>query len=35
VDDIAQAQAWAAADPYANAGLFQLVQLIPWNRVIG
>ena len=35
VEDMTQAEAWAANDPYANAGLFQSVQLIPWNRVIG
>jgi uncharacterized protein YciI len=30
-----EAQAWAAADPYAKAGLFASTQLIQWNRVIG
>ena len=35
VADMAAAQAWAAGDPYAKAGLFQSVELIAWNRVIG
>ncbi|WP_298840917.1 YciI family protein [uncultured Roseobacter sp.] len=35
VADMAEAQAWAANDPYARAGLFEKVELIPWNRVIG
>lgn len=35
VADMAEARAWAAADPYALAGLFQSVELIQWNRVIG
>ncbi|MDR9484367.1 MAG: YciI family protein [Sediminimonas sp.] len=35
VDDMAAAQDWANNDPYAKAGLFESVQLIPWNRVIG
>jgi len=35
VPDLAAAQAWSAADPYAQAGLFQSVELIVWNRVIG
>lgn len=35
VPDRAAAQAWADADPYAAAGLFVSVELIPWNRVIG
>lgn len=34
VTDIAAAQDWAANDPYAKAGLFADVQLIPWNKVI-
>ena len=33
--DKAAAQDWADNDPYAKAGLFADVQLIPWNRVIG
>ena len=35
VPDMAGAEDWAAHDPYAKAGLFADVQLIPWNRVIG
>jgi uncharacterized protein YciI len=35
VEDMAQAEAWADADPYAKAGLFQTVSLTHWNRVIG
>lgn len=34
VVDMAAAQDWAANDPYAKAGLFQSVDLIPWKRVI-
>ena len=34
-DDIEVAQAWAAGDPYAHAGLFESVQVIQWNKVIG
>ena len=33
--DIAEAQSWADVDPYAKAGLFQSVQIHPWNRVVG
>ena len=33
--DMAAAEAWAANDPYAKAGLFAEVKLAPWNRVIG
>lgn len=29
------AEAWAAADPYAEAGLFERVDIRPWNRVVG
>ncbi|MDE3028624.1 MAG: YciI family protein [Paracoccaceae bacterium] len=35
VGTLAEAQAWAAADPYAKAGLFESVTVIEWNRVIG
>ncbi|MCG7493902.1 YciI family protein [Thalassobius sp. Cn5-15] len=35
VENMTAAEAWAAADPYAQAGLFADVQLIAWNRVIG
>lgn len=33
--DMAAAEAWAAGDPYAKAGLFQSVEVIRWNKVIG
>lgn len=35
VPDLAAAQSWADGDPYAKAGLFESVELIAWNRVIG
>ncbi|MCT4555136.1 MAG: YciI family protein [Pelagimonas sp.] len=35
VDALAQAQAFVDGDPYGAAGLFESVELIPWNRVIG
>ncbi|NOD65059.1 MULTISPECIES: YciI family protein [unclassified Ruegeria] len=35
VADTAAAQTWADNDPYAKAGLFQSVELIPWKKVIG
>lgn len=35
VDDIAAAEAWAAADPYAKAGLFESVEVREWRKVIG
>lgn len=35
VETMAQAQAWAAADPYALGGLFQSVELVEWKKVIG
>lgn len=31
----AEVEAWAAADPYAAAGLFESVEIRPWKRVIG
>ncbi|MFU1477950.1 YciI family protein [Roseovarius sp. C7] len=34
VADVAAAEAWAADDPYAKAGLFASVELIAWNKVI-
>ncbi len=34
VADMAAAQAWADADPYAKAGLFSAVRLEIWNKVI-
>jgi uncharacterized protein YciI len=33
--DLAGAQAWAAADPYAVAGLFESVEVRAWKKVIG
>ena len=35
VADMAAAQDWVAGDPYGKAGLFESLELIPWNRVIG
>ena len=35
VDDLDAAQAWAAADPYAKAGLFASVDIREWKKVIG
>lgn len=35
VDSLQAAQDWAAADPYAKAGLFQSVTLTEWKKVIG
>tara|TARA_R110002050_G_scaffold102235_1_gene210728 strand:- start:435 stop:719 length:285 start_codon:yes stop_codon:yes gene_type:complete len=32
-DDRAEAESWAAADPYAKAGLFQSVDIRPWKKV--
>ena len=34
VQSMQEAQDWATNDPYAQAGLFQSVELIPWNKVI-
>ena len=33
--DLAAAQAFAAADPYAGAGLFAQVTVTPWRLVMG
>ncbi len=33
--DKAEAEAWAAADPYAKAGLFERVEIRPWKKVVG
>ena len=33
--DLAAAQAWAAGDPYAKAGLFESVSVTEWKKVIG
>jgi hypothetical protein len=35
VEDMDAARDWAENDPYARAGLFESVSLVPWNRVIG
>lgn len=34
VEDMAAAEHWAENDPYAKAGLFESVELIPWKKVI-
>jgi uncharacterized protein len=34
-DDIAAARAFAAADPYAQAGVFASVEVRPWRLAIG
>lgn len=33
--DMAAAEAWAAEDPYAQAGLFESVTIRPWKKVVG
>ena len=35
VNTLAEAQAWAKADPYAKAGLFDSVTISEWKKVIG
>ena len=35
VETLAAAQAWAAGDPYAKAGLFASVTINEWKKVIG
>lgn len=35
VENMAEAEAWAAGDPYAKAGLFESASLMEWKRVIG
>jgi uncharacterized protein len=35
VESMAQAQAWAEADPYAVAGLFESVTIREWKKVVG
>lgn len=35
VDSMDQAQAWAEADPYAKAGLFESVSIREWKKVVG
>jgi uncharacterized protein YciI len=34
-DSLAAANAWAASDPYALAGLFASVSVTEWKKVIG
>ncbi|KAA2315477.1 YciI family protein [Pseudooceanicola sediminis] len=33
--DRAAAEAWAAGDPYARAGLFEDVEISAWKKVVG
>ncbi|MBE0554310.1 MAG: YciI family protein [Rhodobacteraceae bacterium] len=35
VDTLLAAEDWAAADPYAKAGLFESVTITEWKKVIG
>jgi uncharacterized protein YciI len=35
VASLDEAKAWAAADPYGRAGLFQSVAIQEWKKVIG
>ncbi|MGP3696878.1 YciI family protein [Rhodobacter sp. NSM] len=35
VETLAEAQEWAAGDPYARAGLFENVTLSEWKKVVG
>lgn len=35
VQDKAEAEAFCAADPYAQAGLFESVVVRPWKKVLG
>ncbi len=35
VEEMAEAEAWAAADPYAKAGLFDNVTIREWRKVVG
>ncbi|TNF60603.1 MAG: YciI family protein [Rhodobacteraceae bacterium] len=35
VETMAEAEAWAANDPYNKAGLFDTTLLKEWNKVIG
>lgn len=34
-ESLEEAQAWAANDPYAKAGLFESVTVTEWKKVIG
>lgn len=31
----AEAEAWAAGDPYGRAGLFESVEIVGWKRLVG
>jgi uncharacterized protein len=33
-DSLEAAEAWAAEDPYAKSGLFERVEVRPWDRVV-
>lgn len=35
VDSLQDAKAWASADPYALAGLFESVMITEWKKVVG
>lgn len=35
LEDRGAAEAWAAADPYAQADLFERVDIRPWIRAVG
>ncbi|THD85685.1 YciI family protein [Aliigemmobacter aestuarii] len=35
VETLADAEAWAKADPYAKAGLFASVDIREWKKVVG
>ena len=35
VDSIDEGRAWAEADPYAKAGLFESVSVQEWKKVVG
>ncbi|MBP9184134.1 MAG: YciI family protein [Fuscovulum sp.] len=35
VDSLQAAKDWAAADPYAKAGLFDRVEIREWKKVVG
>ena len=35
VEELSEAELWAANDPYAKAGLFESVKLSQWKKVIG
>ncbi len=35
VESLQAAQDWAAADPYAKAGLFERVEIREWKKVVG